>query len=75
MTGAQQKYTAEHWLKCAEEAWGKACGTKDPEIRHEMRIIARLYERLAGHAERRMSYRSGDWGAGLLAEDDLPAKS
>jgi hypothetical protein len=75
MTGLQQKHAAEHWLKCAQEVWATACGIKDPKIRHEMEIIARSYERLAGHAERRISHRSGDWVAGLLAEDDPSAKA
>jgi hypothetical protein len=74
MTDSKQKYTAEHWLSYAQEVRAKARGIKDPKIRHEMEIIARLYESLARHAERRMPVRPGGWGAGLPAEDDLPAR-
>jgi len=70
----QQKHTAEHWFKCAQEMWAKARGIKDPKIRHEIEIIAHLYERLAGYAGRRLSRRSGDWSADFLAEDGQPAK-
>ena len=75
MTGSLQIYTAAHWLKCAQEVRVKARGTNDTKIRHEMEVIARSYECLAGHAERRMPRcpEAGDWSAGFPAEDDPPA--
>jgi hypothetical protein len=49
------KYLPEYWIKCAREVREKARGIKYPETKHEMEIIARAYERLAEHAERRLS--------------------
>ena len=59
MTGSKRIYPPENWLRRAQEAWEAARQIKDPGIRHEIQIIARLYERLADHAGRRIS-RSKD---------------
>jgi hypothetical protein len=60
MTGSTPEYPPGYWLKCAQEVRAKARGLKDPETKHEMEIIARLYERLAQYAERRLSRRPKD---------------
>jgi hypothetical protein len=50
-----KRYPPEHWLTRAREAREMAQGIKDPEARHEMETVARLYERLAefikGHSK------------------------
>jgi hypothetical protein len=57
MNGLTPEYPPEYWLKCAEEVREEARGIKNLETKHEMEVIARLYERLAEHAERRLSRR------------------
>jgi hypothetical protein len=54
------EHLPEYWLKCAQEAREKTREIKDPEAKHEMELIARLYERLAEYAERRLSRRLKD---------------
>lgn len=49
------EHPPEYWLKCAREVRERARGINDPGTKHEMEIIALLYERLAEHAERRLS--------------------
>jgi hypothetical protein len=46
-----KRYPPEHWLTRAQEAWEKARALNDPEARHEMETVARLYERLAEFAK------------------------
>jgi len=60
MTGLMPEYTPEYWFRCAKEVRERARGIKAPETKHEMEIIARLYERLAEHAERRRSRKPKD---------------
>jgi hypothetical protein len=55
MNGLTPDYLPEYWLKCAQEVREKTREIKDPEAKHEMELIARLYERLAEHAKRRLS--------------------
>jgi hypothetical protein len=43
-------YTSEHWLRCAEGVRENARGMSDPQLRHELELIALGYERLAAHA-------------------------
>jgi hypothetical protein len=51
------RFPPEHWRKRAQEAWEIARQTRDPESKHEMETIARLYQKLAEYAERRLSGR------------------
>jgi hypothetical protein len=53
-----KRYPPLHWLSRAEEAWEMARVIKDPEARHEMEAVARLYERLAEFAHR-LARRAG----------------
>jgi hypothetical protein len=55
MTSSRREYPPEYWHKWAEEVREKARGSKVPETKREMEIIARAYERLAEHAQRRLS--------------------
>ena len=58
MTGPPRNLPAR-WHKPAEDLREEALTNRDPEIRQEMETIARIYERLAVYAERRMSDRRG----------------
>jgi hypothetical protein len=52
------RYPPLHWLNRAEKAWETARLIKDPEARHEMETVARLYEKLAEFAHR-LARRAG----------------